>query len=1054
MPIPVIAAIDEHDQENEDCSVTLYAFTGLCLPNNYQREPDHLRFEYKNGNGVWIEFGNVDFDASVASQEYNFRIWEIEFNYDAEDGGYYDEEVRAVAVSNAFEDDMGETNYTWDEVAGPALVPHTVYDNNRVPMNDAAQQLYSDNSVESPTNIILVLTESNESGPQGNTINEFDIVTTEKINGMFRGKLPVNPNDHLDTAPTAGTVTVWSFSSYNVNQPGFEYTLNAGVMDVTKLYDDHDQVATSYCGTMTIEAPATTMDSDEIVYFEPFRSSKNGVHIHTTLSGEEVLPITMVHNTDISGMTIPALNVWRWAENADGELTWLNEVEIDTVLDDTVYAKSVSAQGTGSFMGTFEDDAIYAVSVYDAYVPPVPYAGPVANFELLDFNPIEGLDDDHVGYAPHTVQIGVCGDGTDCAGDNLYYELASGEGSGSASDHEITFIFDGEHQITFMGDECCKMVAWEESYTGLVDSTYGAPLFTYMTPGSYTVKMIITDTKGGGTSEKEIENFIIVKDKALAVDPVLTMPRYINAEGTLYTSNTPSFEVQISYPQTEETELKAHAYLNGHHVLFQDITKTSFTWVDFENLEATLTINDEADYSINRFLNEDDANVIYFVVYDEAAGLEVMSEEITFWLDMTTPLVKCYDEDEDWILGTHGSNSHDVWVFAEVKDPESLIRLTECSYTISDKQNEDSESFVGEAFDIVEETADGFKLRQAINFASFNTAIWGDDEFSNDMQITFTFVNRLGMETVQSYDFSFDLLDPVFEMDANHYVVVPTDSVAYDNDGDGKANEDPIDGINNDGDWHDVNLNGRRDYYFQSWCEVVYDCCGMVVDSICHKEAMLEEEYIDEDPIDYYYTDEQYEVDCNSGLNIQIFAEDQEECTGSCADHYGEIWSAASGIDHESFKLYLDDELLDATMDENGLVVAGQDNIPHGQHNVAISVSDHAGRSEWMGFRIQANHDVAITDEVIAPEKFELGNNYPNPFNPTTNIKLTIAKQTNVTLTVYDLMGKQVREMNWDNMDAGYHTVNFDAHGLATGVYIYTLKAGNFVDTKKMILLK
>ncbi|MBN2279637.1 MAG: T9SS type A sorting domain-containing protein [Candidatus Marinimicrobia bacterium] len=1061
LPIPVIAAIDEHDQENEDCSVTLYAFTGLCLPNNYQKEPDHLRFEYKNGNGVWIEFGNVDFDASTAGPNGKFRVWPIEFNYDSEDGGYYDEEVRAVAVSDAFEDDMGETPYPFLEVAGPALVPHTVYDNNRKAMNDADQKLYSDNAVESPTNVVLVLTESNESGPQGNTINHFQLVSTELINGMYRGMLDVEPNSVLAAAPSAGTVTVWSFSSYNINQPTFTYTLNAGVMDVTKLYDAHDQVAVSYCGAMTVEVDASAISSDELVYFEPFRNkTRNGVHIHTTLADEIDVPFTMIHNTDISGMTLPALKVWRWGENADGIMTWLNEVEIDTVLDDTVYATSVSAQGTGSFIGTFKNDAIYAISVYDAYVPPTPYSGPVANFALLDYNgAVNGLDDDHTGYAPHSVIFGICGNGTDCAGDNIYYTLASGQGAGAAKDHEITFIFDGEHQITFMADECCKDVAWEDSYTGLVDSTYGNAMFTYMTPGSYDVTMIINDTKGHGADTLTIEDFIIVHDKALAIDLVTMLPSYSNAEGKTYTSKTPSFEVQVVYPQSEESELKAHAFLNGHHVLFQDATKEAFDWVDFANLEATLTIENESGEALNRFLKEDEANEIYFVVYDEAAGLSVTSETLTFWLDMTTPLVACYDEDEDWILGTHGSNSHDVWVFAEVKDPESLIRLTNCSMTIGQKNDtNDIVTYVGEAFDIIEEYADGFKLRKAINFADFNHAIWEDETFSNDMTISFTFANRLGMTTTAEYDFSFDLLDPIATVDDDAWPMVPTDSIPYDNDGDSLANEDPIDGINNDGDWHDVNLNGRRDYYFQTWCEVVYDCCGYVVDTICHKEVMLEEEYIDEDPIDWEYTYYQYEVDCNSGLSLHLYAYDPEECRGSCQEQEygsGNIWSAASGIDHESFKLYLDGELLDATMDENGAVVGGQDNIPHGHHQIMLSVSDHAGRSaNPLRFRIKANHDVAIVDEPIAPEKFELGDNYPNPFNPTTNIKLSIAKQTDVTLTVYDLMGKKVREMSWTNMETGYHTVNFDAQGLATGVYIYTLKAGNFVDTKKMILLK
>lgn len=88
------------------------------------------------------------------------------------------------------------------------------------------------------------------------------------------------------------------------------------------------------------------------------------------------------------------------------------------------------------------------------------------------------------------------------------------------------------------------------------------------------------------------------------------------------------------------------------------------------------------------------------------------------------------------------------------------------------------------------------------------------------------------------------------------------------------------------------------------------------------------------------------------------------------------------------------------------------------------------------------------------PKSFALGQNYPNPFNPATVISYSLPKAGHVTLKVYDIIGRQVAVLYSGNRQPGRYTVNFDASKLASGVYFYRLRAGNYVTTKKMILLK
>jgi len=117
----------------------------------------------------------------------------------------------------------------------------------------------------------------------------------------------------------------------------------------------------------------------------------------------------------------------------------------------------------------------------------------------------------------------------------------------------------------------------------------------------------------------------------------------------------------------------------------------------------------------------------------------------------------------------------------------------------------------------------------------------------------------------------------------------------------------------------------------------------------------------------------------------------------------------------------------------------------------------------WFGFSASAPQVqaldyfgivVGVEEESLNPTEFALAQNYPNPFNPTTTISFSLAQKSDVNLKVYNLLGQEVMTLVNGVQNAGVHTVDFNASQLSSGVYFYTISAGDFVSTKKMILLK
>jgi Secretion system C-terminal sorting domain len=108
----------------------------------------------------------------------------------------------------------------------------------------------------------------------------------------------------------------------------------------------------------------------------------------------------------------------------------------------------------------------------------------------------------------------------------------------------------------------------------------------------------------------------------------------------------------------------------------------------------------------------------------------------------------------------------------------------------------------------------------------------------------------------------------------------------------------------------------------------------------------------------------------------------------------------------------------------------------------------------WQIVRFDQATGVGKEEETVLPDRYELAQNYPNPFNPTTTIRFALPKMSRVQLRLYDALGKEVGILADQSMPPGYHQVVLDAVRLSSGTYFYRLQTENFVQTRKMMLVK
>lgn len=149
--------------------------------------------------------------------------------------------------------------------------------------------------------------------------------------------------------------------------------------------------------------------------------------------------------------------------------------------------------------------------------------------------------------------------------------------------------------------------------------------------------------------------------------------------------------------------------------------------------------------------------------------------------------------------------------------------------------------------------------------------------------------------------------------------------------------------------------------------------------------------------------------------------------------------------------MVLDKNVFDTTLTVTGLK-------PLTTYFWRIQAFNDFGTSNWcdaVGFKTGETSAVEDKGET-APKEYKLSQNYPNPFNPSTVIKYSLAKEGYVRLSVFDVLGKEVAVLVDRNQNAGNYSVNFDSnkHYLTSGIYFYTLRAGGFISTRKMIIVK
>ena len=119
-----------------------------------------------------------------------------------------------------------------------------------------------------------------------------------------------------------------------------------------------------------------------------------------------------------------------------------------------------------------------------------------------------------------------------------------------------------------------------------------------------------------------------------------------------------------------------------------------------------------------------------------------------------------------------------------------------------------------------------------------------------------------------------------------------------------------------------------------------------------------------------------------------------------------------------------------------------------------LAVGKYSYRLKQVDFDGTFEYSKVVEVEVLAPKVFALAQNYPNPFNPTTKINYSVPFDSKVTISIYSVTGELVKELVNDFVAAGSYSVDFNGSDLASGMYIYRMVAGDFVQTQKMMLMK
>ncbi len=139
----------------------------------------------------------------------------------------------------------------------------------------------------------------------------------------------------------------------------------------------------------------------------------------------------------------------------------------------------------------------------------------------------------------------------------------------------------------------------------------------------------------------------------------------------------------------------------------------------------------------------------------------------------------------------------------------------------------------------------------------------------------------------------------------------------------------------------------------------------------------------------------------------------------------------------------------------NGLIEGGPGVYSVGDTVVTARVDDGRGGTDTQTYTLHVHPTVGIDSETHqVPQQYVLHQNHPNPFNPLTKINYQIPELSFVTLKVFNVLGREIASLVNEEKSAGEYEIEFDGNNLTSGIYFYRLQAGNFVETKKMVLMK
>lgn len=155
-----------------------------------------------------------------------------------------------------------------------------------------------------------------------------------------------------------------------------------------------------------------------------------------------------------------------------------------------------------------------------------------------------------------------------------------------------------------------------------------------------------------------------------------------------------------------------------------------------------------------------------------------------------------------------------------------------------------------------------------------------------------------------------------------------------------------------------------------------------------------------------------------------------------------EIWQEGNWVNYYKYEYTYD-----------GTALCKTNNV---QANLIEEIRQLWNGAEWVNSQKQTYAYVPTTIEGtgLTVTDYSLSQNHPNPFNPSTTIKWQLPKTGLVTLKIYDVLGREVTILVNEELNAGNHETVFDASRFSSGVYFYQIKAGEYINTKKMILLK